>query len=100
MRLALFEPDIPQNAGAIMRLCACLGVPGDKGADFIIETHMQTPPPGLPQKMICRFDLVRGPVSVEAEFRNGSVKYELMSFEPGLPFGEDGVDGTDENQED
>lgn len=26
MRLALFEPDIPQNAGAILRLAACLGV--------------------------------------------------------------------------
>ena len=26
MRLALFEPDIPQNTGAIMRLAACLGV--------------------------------------------------------------------------
>lgn len=26
MRLALFEPDIPQNTGAMMRLCACLGV--------------------------------------------------------------------------
>ena len=26
-RLALFEPDIPQNAGAIARLCACLGAP-------------------------------------------------------------------------
>lgn len=26
MRLALYEPDIPQNAGAILRLCACLGV--------------------------------------------------------------------------
>lgn len=24
--LALFEPDIPQNTGSIMRLCACLGV--------------------------------------------------------------------------
>ena len=29
MRLALFEPDIPQNVGAILRLCACLGVPLD-----------------------------------------------------------------------
>jgi tRNA (cytidine/uridine-2'-O-)-methyltransferase len=28
-RLALFEPDIPQNAGTLMRLCACLGVPLD-----------------------------------------------------------------------
>jgi tRNA (cytidine/uridine-2'-O-)-methyltransferase len=26
MRLALFQPDIPQNAGAIIRLGACLGV--------------------------------------------------------------------------
>lgn len=24
--IALFQPDIPQNSGAIMRLCACLGV--------------------------------------------------------------------------
>ena len=27
MRLALYEPDIPQNTGAILRLGACLGVP-------------------------------------------------------------------------
>ncbi len=27
MRLALFEPDIPQNAGALLRLAACLAVP-------------------------------------------------------------------------
>src|SRR5580692_11046150 len=26
MRLALFEPDIPQNTGAIARLAACLGL--------------------------------------------------------------------------
>lgn len=26
MRLALFQPDIPQNVGAAMRLAACLGV--------------------------------------------------------------------------
>lgn len=31
MRLALFEPDIPQNAGALLRLGACLGV----GVDLI-----------------------------------------------------------------
>lgn len=27
MRLALYEPDIPQNTGTLLRLCACLGVP-------------------------------------------------------------------------
>jgi tRNA (cytidine/uridine-2'-O-)-methyltransferase len=31
MRLALYQPDIPQNTGAILRLAACLGV----GVDII-----------------------------------------------------------------
>jgi tRNA (cytidine/uridine-2'-O-)-methyltransferase len=26
MQIALFQPDIPQNAGAILRLCACMDV--------------------------------------------------------------------------
>jgi tRNA (cytidine/uridine-2'-O-)-methyltransferase len=26
MQLALYQPDIPQNTGTILRLCACLGV--------------------------------------------------------------------------
>jgi tRNA (cytidine/uridine-2'-O-)-methyltransferase len=26
MRIALYQPDIPQNAGTILRLCACFGV--------------------------------------------------------------------------
>lgn len=29
MRLALFEPDIPQNTGTLLRLGACLGIPID-----------------------------------------------------------------------
>lgn len=33
MRIALYQPDIPQNAGTILRLCACLGV----------EAHMIEP---------------------------------------------------------
>ena len=31
MRLGLYEPDIPQNCGTILRLCACLGI----GLDII-----------------------------------------------------------------
>jgi tRNA (cytidine/uridine-2'-O-)-methyltransferase len=31
MRLALYQPDIPQNTGAILRLAACMGI----GADII-----------------------------------------------------------------
>ena len=34
MRLALYEPDIPQNTGAVMRLAACLGA----GLDIIEPT--------------------------------------------------------------
>ncbi|MGG6497166.1 UNVERIFIED_CONTAM: tRNA methyltransferase, partial [Bacteroidetes bacterium 56_B9] len=26
MRVVLFQPDIPQNTGTILRLCACLDV--------------------------------------------------------------------------
>ena len=29
MRLALYEPDIPQNTGTLMRLAACFDVPVD-----------------------------------------------------------------------
>ena len=29
MRLALYQPDIPQNTGTLMRLCACLNVAMD-----------------------------------------------------------------------
>ncbi|MBS4773858.1 MAG: tRNA (cytidine(34)-2'-O)-methyltransferase [Proteobacteria bacterium] len=29
MRLALFQPDIPQNTGTMMRLCACVDLPID-----------------------------------------------------------------------
>ncbi|MBR9972992.1 tRNA (cytidine(34)-2'-O)-methyltransferase [Magnetospirillum sulfuroxidans] len=29
LRLALFQPDIPQNAGTLVRLSACLGIPLD-----------------------------------------------------------------------
>ena len=39
MRLALFQPDIPQNAGALIRLGACLAVPLDliEPAGFLID---------------------------------------------------------------
>ena len=26
MRIALYEPDIPQNTGTVLRMCACLGI--------------------------------------------------------------------------
>ena len=42
MRLALFEPDIPQNTGTILRKAACLGVSVDliEPAGFIINNKL------------------------------------------------------------
>src|SRR5215472_3088540 len=39
MRLALYEPDIPQNAGALLRLGACLGIAVDiiEPAGFVLS---------------------------------------------------------------
>lgn len=41
MRIALFEPDIPQNTGNIFRLGACLGIPVDiiEPAGFILDDN-------------------------------------------------------------
>lgn len=39
MRIALYQPDIPQNAGAFFRLGACLGVPVDviEPSGFVLD---------------------------------------------------------------
>lgn len=39
MRVALYQPDIPQNTGAILRLAACFGVPVDviEPAGFVLS---------------------------------------------------------------
>lgn len=39
MRLALYQPDIPQNAGTILRLAACMAVPVDLigPAGFVLD---------------------------------------------------------------
>jgi tRNA (cytidine/uridine-2'-O-)-methyltransferase len=44
MRLALFQPDIPQNAGALIRLGACLGVSIDliEPAGFVVDDRRLT----------------------------------------------------------
>lgn len=60
LRLALFEPDIPQNTGTMIRLGACFGVPIDiiepcgfvfsnrslkrAGMDYIDQASIQTHP--------------------------------------------------------
>lgn len=44
MRLALYQPDIPQNAGTLLRLAACLGVAVDliEPAGFVMtDKHLR-----------------------------------------------------------
>ena len=44
MRLALFQPDIPQNTGTILRLAACLGIAVDliEPAGFVMtDKHLR-----------------------------------------------------------
>lgn len=57
MRLALYEPDIPQNTGTMLRLAACLGVAADviepcgfifsdsrlkrAGMDYLLQAEIQ-----------------------------------------------------------
>lgn len=56
MRIALHNPEIPQNSGGILRLCACFGIPMDviepcgfewsdsklrrAGLDYIAKAHL------------------------------------------------------------
>ena len=54
MRLALFQPDIPQNVGACIRLSACFGVP----LDVIRPTGFQ-----LDDRSMKRAALDYGPLS-------------------------------------
>ena len=45
MQLALYEPDIPQNTGTILRLCACLGVDGASDRAGRLSHHRPPLPP-------------------------------------------------------
>lgn len=38
MRIALYQPDIPQNTGAILRLAACLDIPVDIIGPAVFDT--------------------------------------------------------------
>ncbi len=84
MHIALYEPDIPQNTGAILRLCACFGI-----AAHIIE------PTGFPSTdrafrragmdYLDRVDLTRHIAwSAFADWRR-SASRRLILFTTGAP---------------
>ena len=66
--------------------CKCTDEPGLKGQAIQIETMLESRQASLPLKLTCEFEILRGPVRLQADFKDGTVVYSLLSFEPGLPF--------------
>jgi tRNA (cytidine/uridine-2'-O-)-methyltransferase len=90
MRLALYEPDIPQNAGALLRLGACLGVALDviepagfvlddrrlkrAGMDYIAQAEWTR------HVSWARFRAARGPGRLVLLTTQGTVPYHRFAF--------------------
>ncbi len=66
--------------------CKCLSEPASKRTKLQIETTFEHSHLSFPLKITCQFDILRGPVKIQADFKNGSIVYSILSFEPGLPF--------------
>lgn len=66
--------------------CKCTSEPGLKSRAIQIETRLESRQASLPVKLTCQFEILRGPVKLQANFKDGTVVYSLLSFEPGLPF--------------
>lgn len=61
----------------------CLEVPQLQGA-IVVKAHLGAANHLSPTAMTCRFEPLRGPVFLRAEFPSGAIEYSLLSFEPGL----------------
>ncbi|MCW3149324.1 urea transporter [Stutzerimonas stutzeri] len=66
--------------------CHCTTQADNDGRGLTVISEIETPLPGLPSRLHCRFDRLCGPVYLQADFPHGSITYSLLSFEPGLPF--------------
>ena len=62
----------------------CLEVPQSQGA-VVVRARFAAGDSRVPSVLICRFERLRGPVFLRAEFPSGAIEYSLLSFEPGLP---------------
>lgn len=62
MRLALFQPDIPQNTGTLLRLGACLDVPLDiiEPCGFILTRRRCAAPEWIIWKWCPAADMIPG----------------------------------------
>jgi tRNA (cytidine/uridine-2'-O-)-methyltransferase len=93
MRLALYQPDIPQNAGAVLRLGACLGVAVDiiepagfvlddrrlrrAGMDYIARAEWTR------HDSWARYAASRGPGRLVLLTTAGDLAYHRFAFRPG-----------------
>lgn len=63
----------------------CTATP-DGSQLLTVETKPLVPRRGIPAKVTCQVERLRGPVRVAALFDTGKITFDMLSFEPGLPF--------------
>lgn len=68
--------------------CVCRTEPGSPHEPVVIDSTATAPRAGMPLRITTQFEVLRGPVKVEAIFAEGRVVYSLLSFEPSIPFRE------------
>lgn len=66
--------------------CTCVAIPDEQSPVLTIETKPITPSRGMPTRVVCQVERLRGPIKVEAFFESGRICFSMFSFEPGLPF--------------
>ena len=67
--------------------CKCSSAPSVDGDKLYIETTLESSgDSSLPLSLTCEFEILRGPIKIQANFKDGTVVYTLLSFEPRLPF--------------
>jgi len=87
MRLALYQPDIPQNTGTILRLAACLGTPveiiGPTGFDMTDRKLRRAGLDYLAQAQIMRHQSF---AAFEAARRARASRLVLLSTHAAVPY--------------
>ncbi|MDP3759806.1 MAG: urea transporter [Ramlibacter sp.] len=81
----------PYLPGPFRRVsCTCACEPGPDGKPLEVTCRAESRSPWLPSKINCQFAAYRGPVTVHAEFKRGSVTFRLLSYEPAARAGAGG----------
>lgn len=76
---------LPYLTQPFLRLrCTCRAAPALERDPLVIEMSPAAQGETLPVRVTSQFELLRGPVKVEALFPRGRVTYSLLSFEPGF----------------